>query len=77
MKLIDRIQGVIEMDDRNKNEINYLENKLSEISYNPNRFKLMIGKDKFLFGVISANNSEVPFGKLIQYKTIYDTLRDL
>lgn len=65
------------MDKRNKNEINYLESELSEISYNPNRFKLMIGEEKFLFGVISANNSEAPFGKLMQYKTIYDTLRDL
>lgn len=65
------------MNDRNKREINYLESKLSEVSYNPNRFKLMIGEDKFLFGVISANHSEAPFGKLMQYKTIYDTLRDL
>ncbi|MFZ2538270.1 MAG: Cthe_2314 family HEPN domain-containing protein [Oscillospiraceae bacterium] len=65
------------MNDRNKSEINYLESKLSEVSYNPNRFKLMIGEDKFLFGVISANHSEAPFGKLMQYKTIYDTLRDL
>lgn len=65
------------MNDRNKNEINYLEGKLSEVSYNPNRFKLMIGEDKFLFGVISANHSVAPFGKLMQYKTIYDTLRYL
>ena len=65
------------MNDRNKREINYLENKISEVSYNPNRFKLMIGKDKFLFGVLSANHSETPFGKLMQYKTIYDTLKDL
>jgi hypothetical protein len=65
------------MNDRNKREINYLESKLSEVGYNPNRFKLMIGEDKFLFGVISANHSEAPCGKLMQYKTIYDTLRDL
>lgn len=65
------------MDGRNTNEINYLESKLAEIIYSPNRFKLMIGEDKFLFGVISANNSKAPFGKLMEYKTIYDTLRDL
>ncbi len=65
------------MNDRNKREINYLESKLSEVSYNPNRFKLMFGDGKFLFGVISANHNEAPFGKLMQYKTIYDTLRDL
>lgn len=65
------------MNDSNKREINYLESKLSEVSYNPNRFKLMIGEDKFLFGAISANHNEAPFGKLMQYKTIYDTLIDL
>lgn len=65
------------MNDRNKSEINYLESKLSEVSYNPYRFMLMIGEDKFLFGLISGSNSEAPFGKLMQYKTIYDTLRDL
>jgi hypothetical protein len=65
------------MNERNKNEINYFESKLSKATYNSNRFKLMIGKDKFLFGVISAGDKEAPFGKLMQYKTIYDTLRDL
>jgi len=65
------------MNDRNKSEINYLESKLSEVNYDPYRFKLMIGEDKFLFGLISGSHSEAPFGKLMQYKTIYDTLRDL
>jgi hypothetical protein len=34
---------------------------------------LMIGEDKFLFGAISVNDNEAPFGKLMQYKTLYDT----
>lgn len=65
------------MKDRYNSEINYFNSRLSEVSYNPNRFKLMVGEDKFLFGVVSANHNEVPFGKLMQYKTLYDTLKDL
>lgn len=65
------------MKDRYKSEINYFKSRLSEVSYNPNRFKLMIGEDKFLFGAIFANDNEAPFGKLMQYKTLYDTLKDL
>ncbi|MBR0598588.1 Cthe_2314 family HEPN domain-containing protein [Sinanaerobacter chloroacetimidivorans] len=60
-----------------KKEKNYFKSQLSKVNYNPSRFQLMIGEDKFLFGVISANDCEAPFGKLMQYKTIYDTLRDL
>jgi len=58
-------------------EVNYFRAKLLEVIYNPNRFKLMIGEDRFLFGVVSAGDDESPFGKLMQYKTIYDTLKDL
>ncbi|APH21614.1 hypothetical protein FDF15_06015 [Clostridium botulinum] len=58
-------------------EVEYLKKKISEVSYNPERFKLYFGEDKFLFGVVSAKNYEAPFSKLMQYKTIYDTLRDL
>lgn len=65
------------MNDTGKKEINYFKSQLSKVNYNPNRFQLMIGEDRFLFGVISASDSEAPFGKLMQYKTIYDTLKDL
>ena len=37
----------------------------------------MIGEDRFLFGIVSAGDSEAPFGRLMQYKTLYDTLIDL
>lgn len=65
------------MKNQKESEILYFQSKLSEVDYNSNRFKIMIGEDRFLFGVVSANDNEAPFGKLMQYKTIYDTLKDL
>lgn len=58
-------------------EKEYFNNKLSQVIYNPNRFKVLIGEDRFLFGIVSAGDSEAPFGRLMQYKTLYDTLIDL
>lgn len=58
-------------------EVEYLKKKVSEVSYNSERFKVHFGEDRFLFGVISPKDDETPFSKLMQYKTIYDTLRDL
>lgn len=58
-------------------EKEYFNNKLSQVIYNPNRFKVLIGEDRFLFGVVSAGDSEAPFSRLMQYKTLYDTLMDL
>jgi Cthe_2314-like HEPN len=58
-------------------EVKYLQDKIKEIIYNENRFKLMMGNEKFLFGIVSAPNTPAPFSELMQYKTIYDTLRDL
>ena len=55
-------------------EKEYFNNKLSQVIYNPNRFKVLIGEDRFLFGIVSAGDSEAPFGRLMQYKTLYDTL---
>lgn len=57
--------------------VEYLKKKISEVSYSSERFKLYFGEDKFLFGVISPKDNEAPFSKLMQYKTIYDTLIDL
>jgi len=65
------------MSETKNKEVEYLKKKISEVSYNPERFKLYLGGDKFLFGVVSPKNDEAPFSKLMQYKTIYDTLRDL
>lgn len=58
-------------------EVEYLKNKIFEVSYNSERFKLYFGGDRFLFGVISPKDNEAPFSKLMKYKTIYDTLIDL
>lgn len=65
------------MVNRNDKEMLYFQNKLSSVVYTSNRFKVMIGEDKFLFGSLSGKNDRSPLGKLMQYKTIYDTLRDL
>lgn len=62
---------------RKDKEIKYFKDKLSQVVYSPNRFKLMIGEDRYIFGVVSGDNGEAPFSKLMQYKTIYDTLKDL
>ena len=60
-----------------RKEKEYFNNKLSQVIYNPNRFKVLIGEDRFLFGIVSAGDSEAPFSRLMQYKTLYDTLMDL
>lgn len=59
------------------NEKKYLEAKVNEIKYNDNRFKLKIGSDRYVFGIISGQDSKASFSKLLQYKTIYDTLKDI
>ena len=33
-------------------EVKYLQDKIKDISYNENRFKLMMGSEKFLFGIV-------------------------
>lgn len=65
------------MGEQQNKEISYFQSKISSVVYNPQRFKIMCGEDKFLFGVASAGNDDAPFGKLMQYKTIHDTLMDL
>ena len=59
------------------NVLLHFNNKLLQVTYNPDRFKLMIGEDRYLFGVVSAGDDEAPFSRLMQYKTLYDTLIDL
>lgn len=65
------------MDESLKKEIEYLRGKFCEVLYDSNRFKLFIGKDKFLFGVFFPEGENAPFSKLMNYKTMYDTLIDL
>lgn len=60
-------------------EIEYLLNIINNVQYSKKRFKLTFGDDKYLFGVVSGiqMSTPAPFSKLMQYKTLYDTLRDL
>lgn len=39
----------------------------------------MLGDNKYIFGIVSGKqfSTPAPFSKLMQYKTLYDTLRDL
>lgn len=64
-----------EMQDK---EIKNLLDTVNGVQYNKKRFKVMIGEEKYLFGIISGvNSAAAPISKLMQYKTLYDTLKDL
>lgn len=65
------------MGEQENKEMLYFQEKISSVLYNQQRFKVMCGEDKFLFGVMSVGNNETPFAKMMQYKTIHDTLMDL
>lgn len=58
-------------------EIEYLKNKINEIKYSENKFKIMYGEDKYIFGIVSGKNKKSPFSKILEYKTLYDTLKDI
>lgn len=61
-----------------KREIEYLKSKLNEIQYDENLFKVMIGENKFIFGITSIDNDiAAGLGKIMQYNTLYQTLVDL
>lgn len=59
------------------NEKKYLEAKVNEVNYNVDRFKVSIGSDRYVFGIISGKDGKAQFSQLLQYKTIYDTLKDI
>ena len=59
------------------NEKKYLVSKVNEVNYDSNRFKVSIGSDKYIFGIISGEDSEIQFSKLYKYKTVYDTIKDV
>lgn len=58
-------------------EVEYLTKNLSEISYNPKRFKIFWGGNKYVFGATSTEGKETTLSKVSQYKTLYDTIQDL
>ncbi|EGT0690320.1 Cthe_2314 family HEPN domain-containing protein (plasmid) [Clostridium perfringens] len=67
------------MNTANIKEIEYLKSKLSEITYDANRFNILIGDSgKFIFGIMTPNKSkETPLSKFMKFRTLYDTLKDL
>jgi hypothetical protein len=59
-------------------EREYLENVLLEVSYAPERFNIQWGDDKYIFGIFSGTEACLKGGgKIFQYKTLYDTLKDI
>ena len=65
------------MRDNFKSEIEYLEELISSVSYQPDRFRLYIDNDRYLFGTLSPDDKETVISRLMQIKTLYDTLKDL
>ena len=49
--------GGEKMNDQENKEMLYFQCKLSNVTYNPQRFKIMLGEDKFLFGTVSVCSS--------------------
>lgn len=62
---------------RMKAEKDYFYTKLSQVVFKPDRFKILISNDKYLFGYISNTYKDNPFSMFMQYKALYDTLVDL
>lgn len=51
--------------DQQNKEMHYFQNKILSIVYNEQRFRIMFGKDKFLFGLVLAEDNNPLFGKLM------------
>ena len=60
-----------------ENEIACLFSTVDSFSYSKDRFTVFGGEDKYIFGMTALPGEENPLAKLLQYKTLYDTLRDL
>ena len=60
-----------------KNEIKYLSNLIDSVSYLPNAFTIIQSDGKYIFGITSVPGKELPVAKILEYKTLYDTLCDL
>lgn len=67
------------MSNQSDEEIKYLLDIINDVQYHKQRFKLICGEDRYVFGVVSGKEAlgPAPFSKLMKYKTLYDTLRDL
>lgn len=65
------------MDKQLNEEITYLANKYNEINYYPDRFKIFLGSDKYLCGVLSPKDKKCPLSQFTDYSTLYNTIVDL
>lgn len=60
-----------------KNEIKYLSSLIDSVHYTPNAFTIIQNDGKYIFGITSVPNYEIPLAKILEYKTLFDTLCDL
>lgn len=58
-------------------EKKYMNDTLSKVKYARDRFTIYCGDGKILIGSTSSKDSVSPFSKIMNYKTIYDTIVDL
>ena len=60
-----------------KSEIKYLVNLIDSVQYLPNAFTIVQNDGKYVFGITSVPSHELPISKILEYKTLYETLCDL
>lgn len=60
-----------------KQEIRYLYSLINSVEYPSNAFTIIQSDGKYIFGITSAPGQESPLSKILEYKTISDTLCDL
>lgn len=65
------------MNSQIESEIKYLTTRLHQVSYNNERFKLYIEGNKFICGIITPSNATSLESKILEYNTLYNTLKDL
>lgn len=60
-----------------RREIQYLSSLIDSVHYLPNAFTIIQNDGKYIFGITSAPSHELPIAKILEYKTLYETLCDL
>ena len=65
------------MNEQYKKEIQYLSSLITSVQYAPKAFTIVQSDGKYIFGMTSVPGKEIPLSKILEYKTLYDTLVDL
>ncbi len=65
------------MKEQYKQQIEYLCSLIDSVQYIPDAFTIYQNDDKYIFGITSIPGVDVPLAKILEYKTLYDTLLDL